>query len=182
MLKRIAIISVSIALVLLAVGVLFIYRTGGANPQTANDLLDKTAYLSKSKDGYSRCYNSINYGTSLIGDVRLQIKSENFNNDSITSDRLDAIEKSFMDTVKLECQKTVDDYQLAYDKAVKDQEELQSSTNALWNFLFGSANGQTSTQDLSSFEPTRARMSIAFNDYVFTKQEVKDYFDEQLSL
>ncbi len=182
MFKRIAIISVSIGLVLLVVGVLFIYRTGGANPQTANDLLDKTAYLSKSKDGYSRCYNSINYGTSLIGDVRLQIKSENFNNDSITSDRLDAIEKSFMDSVKLECQKTVDDYQQAYDKAVKDQEEIQSSSNALWNFFFGSMSSQPSVQDLSSFEPARARMSIAFNDYVFTEQQVKGYFEKQLGL
>lgn len=182
MLKRIAIISASIALVLLAVGVLFIYRTGGANPQTANDLLDKTAYLSKSKDGYSRCYNSINYGTSLIGDVRLQIKSENFNNDSITSDRLNVIEKSFMDSVKLECQKTVDDYQQAYDMAVKDQKEIQSSSNALWNFFFGSMSSRPSTHDLSSLEPARARMSAAFNDYVFTEEQIKSYFEKQLEL
>lgn len=182
MFKRIAIISAFIALVLLAVGVLFIYRTGGTNQQTANDLLDNTAYLSKSKDGYSRCYNSINYGTSLVGNVRLKIKSENFNDDSITSDRLNVIEKSFMDSVKLECQKTVDDYQQAYDMAAKDQEEIQSSSNALWDLFFGSMSSQPSAQDLSSFEPTRVRMSIAFNDYVFTEQQVKNYFEDQLGL
>lgn len=87
-----------------------------------------------------------------------------------------------MDSVKLECQKTVDDYQQAYDKAVKDQEEIQSSSNALWNFFFGSMSSQPSAQDLNSFEPARARMSIAFNDYVFTEQEVKDYFEKQLGL
>lgn len=166
----------------LVIGALSLYITGGTNPKTANDLLLQTAYLSKSKESYSRCYNSINYGTSLIGDVRLQIKSENFSNDSITSNRLDTIEKSFMDSVKLECQKTVDDYRLAYDKAIKDQEEVESSGNALWNFFLGSAQGQQSTQDLSSFEPSRARMSLAFNDYVFTEQQVKDYFMAQLGL
>ncbi|MGB2787632.1 MAG: hypothetical protein WBB94_04605 [Candidatus Saccharimonadaceae bacterium] len=87
-----------------------------------------------------------------------------------------------MDSVKLECQKTVNDYQQAYDKAVKDQEEMEGSGNALWNFFFGSAQGQRSTQDLSSFEPSRARMSLAFNDYVFTEQQVKDYFEKQLGL
>lgn len=165
-----------------AIGVIFFYLTGGSNPSTASSLLDQTTYLTKSKDTYSRCYNSINYGTSLIGDVRLKIKGENFNDDSITSDRLDAIEKSFMDSVKLECQKTVDDYQQAYDKAIKDQEEMGSSGNAVWNFLFGSMRSQPSTQDLSSFEPARVRMSVAFNDYVFTEQEVRDYFDKQLGL
>lgn len=181
MLKRVAIILGSIVLGLAAIGVLYFYFTGGSNPQTPSDLLT-TSYLEKSKESYARCYNSINYGTSLIGGVRLSILSENFYDKSINSERLDTIEKSFMDTVKLECQKTVDDYQLAYDKAVKDQEEVQSSTNALWNFLFGSANGQPSVQDLSPFDPARARMSIAFNDYVFTEQEVKDYFNQQLGL
>lgn len=176
MFKRIAIISVSIGLVLLVVGVLFICRKDGVNPRTANDLLDKTAYLSKSKDSYSRCYNSINYGTSLIGDVRLQIKSENFNDDSINSDRLNIIEKSFMDTVvSPKCEKVITDYETAYEAAVADSHELEG--HEVWNFFFGATLSQPATRDLSGFQSSRARMSIAFNDYVFTEQEVKDYFD-----
>jgi hypothetical protein len=182
MFKRIAIILGSVALGLAVIGVLYFYFTGGSNPETANDLFNKTTYMAKSKDSYARCYNSINYGTSLIGDVRLNILSENFNDKSINSDRLDIIEKSFMDSVKLECQKTIDDYQLAYDGAVKSQEEMQGSTNALWNFFFGSANSQPSALDLRSFEPGRTRMSTSFNDYVFTEQQVKDYFEKQLGL
>lgn len=182
MFNRIAIILGSIALAALAVGALFFYLTGGIEPKTANDLLLQTAYLSKSKESYARCYNSINYGTSLIGDVRLQIKGENFNNDSITSDRLDTVEKSFMDSVKLECQKTVDDYQQSYDTAVKDQQEIQKSRNVLWSFFFGSVHSDGSNQDVSLFEPMRARMDVAFNEYVFTEQQVKDYFEQELGL
>ena len=182
MFKRIAIILGSIILVGLVVGAIFFYLTGGSNPDTANKLLIQTAYLAKSKESYARCYNSINHGTSLIGDVRLGIKGENFNDDSITSDRLNEIEALFMETVRLECEKTIDDYQSTYDNAVKYQGEIDSSNNGLWNFLFGSASGQTSARELNLVEPAYARMSIPFNNYVFTEQEVKDYFDEQLKL
>jgi hypothetical protein len=182
MFKRILIILGSIILAGLIVGVIYFYLTSGSNPETANKLMIQTSYLAKSKESYARCYNSINHGTSLIGDVRLEIKRENFNNDSITSDRLDEIEKSFMDSVKLQCQKTVDDYQTAYDSAVIYQDEIEDSSNGMWNFLFGSANGQASTQDLSLIEPAYARMSLSFNDYVFTEQQVKGYFISQLGL
>jgi len=182
MFKRIAIILGSITLAGLVVGAIFFYVTGGSNPDTVNKLMIQTAYLAKSKESYARCYNSINHGTSLIGDVRLEIKGENFNNDSITSDRLDEIEKSFMDTAKRACQKTVDDYQNTYDSAVKYQNEIDSSNSGLWNFLFGSASDQPSAQDLSLVEPAYVRMSVAFNDYIFTEQEVKDYFEKDLGL
>ncbi|MBH2007607.1 hypothetical protein I8H83_03320 [Candidatus Saccharibacteria bacterium] len=182
MFKRIAIILGSIILAGLVVGAISFYVTGESNPETANKLMIQTAYLAKSKESYARCYNSINYGTSLIGDIRLEIKGENFNNDSITSDRLDEIEASFMDTVKLKCQKTVDEYQSAYDDAVKYHSEIESSNNGLWNILFGSADSPPSTQDLGSFEPAYVRMSIAFNDYVFSEQDVEEYFKKELSL
>lgn len=182
MLKRIAIILGSIILLALVAGAINFYVTGGSNSDTSSDLVKQTAYLSKSKESYARCYNSINYGTSLIGDVRLTIKGENFNDDSITSERLDVIEKSFMDTVKLRCQKIVDDYQKSYHKATEDQKDIQSSTNSLWGFLFGSVNSQPSTQELDSLAPASVRMTITYNDFVFTEQEVKSYFNEQLGL
>jgi hypothetical protein len=182
MFKRIAIILGSIILAGLVVGAVFLYVTGGSNPDTANKFMIQTAYLAKSKESYAQCYNSINHGTSLIGDVRLEIKGENFNDDSITSDLLDEIETSFMETVKLECQKTVDDYQYAYDSAVGYKSELEDSGNGLWSFFFGSAADESSTRDLSLLEPTRVRMMVAFNDYVFTEQQVKAYFVEKLGL
>ncbi len=182
MFKRIAIILGSITLAGLVVGAIFFYVSGGPNPDTANKLMIQTAYLAKSKESYARCYNSINHGTSLIGDVRLEIKGENFNNDSINSDRLDEVETSFMDTVKLECQKSVDEYHAAYNSAVKYQNEMESSGNGLWNILFGAASGRLSVEDLSTLEPSYARMTIAFNDYIFTEQQVKEYFEEQLGI
>lgn len=182
MFKRIAIILGSTLLLVLIVGAINLFIAGGSNPDTASDLIKQTAYLTKSKESYARCYNSINYGTSSIGDVRLKIKGENFNNDSITSERLDVIEKSFMDTVKLKCQKVVDDYQQSYDMAVKDQEEIQGSSNVLWNLFFGSVNSQPSRQDIDSLAPASARMGIAYNDYIFTEMDAKDYFDKQLGL
>jgi hypothetical protein len=181
MFKKIAIITVSILAGIAIIGAIFFYLTGGPNPEKANDLTLQTAYMAKSTESYARCYNSVNYGTSLIGDVRLKILSENFNDDSINSDRLDIIEKSFMDTVvSPKCEKTIADYETAYEAAVADSDELEG--HEVWNFFFGATLSQPTTRDLSGFQSSRARMSIAFNDYVFTEQEVKDYFDQHLDL
>ena len=182
MFKRIAIMLVSTILLALIVGAINLYVTGGPNSDTTSDLIKQTAYLTKSKESYARCYNSTNYGTSLIGDVRLTIKGENFNDDSVTSERLDIIENSFMNTIKDECQKKVDDYQQAYDRAIEDQEEINSPSNALWKFLFGFTQTQPSFQDLSLYSPALARTTVAFNDYVFTDQQVKTYFEKELGL
>ena len=59
---------------------------------------------------------------------------------------------------------------------------MESSNDGLWNILFGSADSRPSTQDLGSFEPAYARMSIAFNDYVFSEQDVEEYFKKELGL
>jgi len=180
MFKRIAIILGSTILLALIVGAISLCITGGSNPDKASELMKQTAYLTKSKESYARCYNSINYGTTLIGDVRLAIKDENFNDDSITSERLNAIENTFMDTVKSKCQKTVDDYQQSYDAAVINHEEIQSSSNTLWSLFFGSANSQLPSQSLNSLAPASVRMELAYSDCIFTEQDVKRYFEEQL--
>ena|SRR3990167_11406214 len=71
MFKRIAVILGSTIVLALIIGAISSDINGGSNPDAASDLIKQTAYLTKSKESYARCYNSINYGTSLIGDVRL---------------------------------------------------------------------------------------------------------------
>lgn len=181
MFKKIAIIIGSALAGIVIIGAIFFYFNGGPNPEKATDLTLQTAYMAKNSESYARCYNSVNHGASLIGDVRLKILSENFYDDSINSERLDVVEKSFMDVVvNPKCQSVIADYETAYKTAVIDKNELQG--HELWSFFFGSTLSQPTTQDLSEFESSRARMSIAFNDYVFTQQEVKDYFDKELEL
>jgi hypothetical protein len=181
MFKKIVIIIGSVLAGIAIIGAIFFYLTGGPNPEKANDLRLQTAYMAKNTESYARCYNSINHGTSLIGDVRLRILSENFYDDSVNSERLDVIEKSFMGTVvNPKCQSIIADYETAYKTAIADSDELQG--HKLWNFFFGASLSQPNTQDLNGFESSKVRMSVAFNDYVFTEQEVKSYFDQQLGL
>jgi hypothetical protein len=91
------------------------------------------------------------------------------------------VEKSFMDTVvNPKCESVIRDYETAYKNAIIDSDQLQG--HELWNFIFGATLSQPTTQDLSVFQSSRARMSVAFNDYVFTEQEVEAYFTSSLGL
>jgi len=78
--------------------------------------------------------------------------------------------------------KTVDDYQQSYDQAIKYQEEINSPNNAVWMFLFGFTQDHSLSQDLSQYSNASACMSVSLNDYVYTKDQVKTYFDSALNL
>lgn len=172
----------SILLLLIVLGVAYVYITGGVNSETVSDLNLQTEYLKKNDESYARCYNSVNYGASLLGNVRLRVLSENFNNISITSARLDAIQEKFMSGVKAKCQKSINDYELAYKKATTDQHEINSAQNAFLDYFFGSARGLPSMDDLSSYAPASARIRLAFNDCIFTEKDAKEYFETELGI
>lgn len=48
--------------------------------------------------------------------------------------------------------------------------------------MFGSGNKSIPSIEISQYRPASARMTVAFNDYVFTADEVKTFYKEQLGL
>ncbi len=174
-------IGLSAVLALIVFAIIFI-PSGTAKPSTVNDYTVSKAYLSKNSESYARCYNSINYGTSVLTDVRLAILSENFSNGSVTSARLDTVQASFMKTVEDRCRKTVDAYENAYDKANRSLTQIKEAETSWWTLVAGSPGRELTTDSLGDYSLARVRMTVALNDVVFTNQEAKQYFKTQLGL
>lgn len=48
--------------------------------------------------------------------------------------------------------------------------------------MFGGGNQSIPSSEISQYSPASARMTVAFNDYVFSADEAKDFYKEQLGL
>jgi hypothetical protein len=178
-LKKIAINAGLVGILVIVIGALLLLPNGTVDQSTVNEYTVQKAYLSKKGESYARCYNSINYGSVTIGDARLALRTpENFN--TIDNNKLDEIEVSFVKSVKDKCQKTVDDYETTYKNLQATQEKIQNTETAWWVLLLGSPTRQLGIEDISRLEPSLARMQVPFNDFIFTKAEAVDYFQERL--
>jgi len=48
--------------------------------------------------------------------------------------------------------------------------------------MFGGPDQKILANEISQYNPARARMTLAFNDHVFTADEAKSFYKEQLGL
>jgi len=177
-------IGLAILVAVIAAGALGFFLLDKSSEQTAKEqrLFLIEAKLNKSTEKYAKCYNSVNYGTSLIGDVRLKIIGENFYDDSITPQRLDVIQESFMDTVRSKCDATIAGYENDYDEYKRLSE--QTGETASWlSLLIGGTQSPSIGNKLTEFDPSMVRVfsGSSFNNYIFTKEEVEIYFSEKLA-
>ncbi len=150
--------------------------------EQSNDYLLRKAYMAKNAEPYARCYNSVNHGQVLLDDVELDIKSYHYHDPSITSERLNKIGKRFLENVKKQCNKTLTDYEDAYKDALEIQKTANSLQGAWWTFLVGGSKNEIASEDLSSYTPDNARLSLFFTEYVFTRDDVQEFYDKELGL
>lgn len=152
---------------------------------SSDDMRDYTlskAYLAKNTEQYAKCYHSVNYGTSGLIDVELALRSEYFNDPRVSAETMKPVEESFMNNVKQECEKPIADYEAAYNKAQAVQEKSSNLSVGWRTFVFGGSNQSISASEVLEHSPARARMFVAFNDYVFTEDEAKVFYKVQLGL
>jgi len=140
------------------------------------------AYLMKNTEQYARCYNSVNYGASGLIDIELAFMSEYFNDPRVTSDAMKPVKGSFLKGIKQECDKSISDYESAYKTAEEIQTKSESLSVGWRTFVFGGSNQSIPASEVSQYSPARARMSLAFNDYIFTDDEAKMFYKERLGL
>lgn len=178
MFKKLLVGLVIIVLIILV----FIFPGETMSTIDLNNYVINKAYLAKNGESYARCYNSVNYGTSGLIDVELSLKSEYFNDPRVSYEKIKEVENNFLNSIKQRCDKTISDYESAYKKA----DEIQKKSNSLnigWQtFLFGGGSWSISSNEISSYSPTSARMIVAFNDYVFTYDEARKFYKEKLGL
>lgn len=152
---------------------------------SSNEMRDYTlskAYLEKDAGHYARCYNSVNYGISGLTDIELALMSEHFNDPRVNSETMKPVEQRFINEIKQKCDKIIDDYESAYKKAETIQSRSESLKLGWRTFVFGGGNQSIPSGEISQLAPANARMTVAFNDYIFTAEEAKGFYEEQLRL
>lgn len=163
-------------------GLLFIFPGDTMSSKDLNDYTVGKAYLAKNTEEYARCYNSVNYGTSGLSDVELALMSEYFNDPRVSSETMKPVEQSFMNGIKQRCDKPISDYESAYKKAEAVQEKSESLKVGWRTFLFERENQSTPSSEISQYSPASARITVAFNDFVFTADEVRSFYKDKLGL
>ena len=164
------------------IGLLFVFPGDAMSSSDLNDYAMNKAYLTKNTKVYARCYNSVNYGTSGLIDVELSLMGEYFNDPRVISESMKPIEQKFMDGIKQKCDKTINDYESAYKKVEAVQKKSENLKLGWQTFLFGGRNQSIPSSEISQYSPANARMTVAFNDYVFTTDEARSFYKEQLGL
>jgi hypothetical protein len=124
---------------------------------------------------------SIYYTSGLI-DVELALISEYFNDPRVSPETMKPVEESFMNDLKKKCNKPIADYESAYNKTQSIQEKSGNLSVGWRTFVFGGSNQSIPASEVLEYSPARARMSVAFNDYVFTQDEAKVFYKMQLGL
>ena len=108
--------------------------------------------------------------------------SEYFNDPRVSSGTMKPVEQKFMNGIKQKCDKSINDYESAYMKAEAIQQKSGSLKVGWRTFVFGGGNQSIPSIEITQYSPESARMTVAFNDYVFTAGEAKTFYKEQLGL
>lgn len=168
--------------VLVVAGLLFMFPGDTMSSDDMRDYTLSKAYLAKNTEQYARCYNSVNYGTSGLIDIELALMGEHFNDPRVSSEIMKPVEQSFMNEIKQKCDKPINDYESAYKIAETIQSKSESRKVGWRTFIFGGANQSIPSNGVSQYSPANTRMTVVFNDYIFTADEAKVFYKEQLGL
>lgn len=168
--------------VLIGIGLLFIFPGETMSSSDMSDYTLSKAYLAKNTEQYARCYNSVNYGISGLTDIEITLMGEYLNDPRVTSETMKPVETSFLNGIKQKCNKSISDYESAYKKAEAVQAKSKGLKIGWRTFVFGGGDQSIPANEILQYSPASARMRIAFNDYIFTKDEVKAFYKEQLGL
>jgi len=168
--------------ILVVIGLLLLFPGDAMSSDDMRDYTLSKAYLAKNTEQYARCYNSVNYGASGLGDVEISLMGEYFNDPRVSSETMKSIQEDFLNVIKQKCNKTLSDYESAYKKAEAIQKKSESLKVGWATFVFGGGSRSISATEILSYNPSNARMTVEFNDYIFTADEAKSFYKEQLEL
>lgn len=161
---------------ILVVGILELVRGAPSSELTQRNLLAK-AYLDKNKDEYVKCYNSLNGGKVLVGDVKFGYLS--YDTDDATKAKLNEAESAFMANVKAKCDKSVADYETNFDTLKQTTEEIAWVSRSKLDALL---DRPPEKADYSSYEPGMVRILYddPFSNLTFTKAEVEAFYSQRM--
>lgn len=170
-----------IAIAAIAVGIVgyTVIKADSDNTKNKQALFLLEATLNKTKDKYAQCYNSVNYGEILVGDVKLSYL--NFDTTDAQKVKLDSIERSFLSDIAAKCKGTIAEYESKYQE-YKNLSEKTGETSSWLSLLIGGGENQPIGTRVTELEPSMVRFhSSQFSNYTFSEQDVRQYFRENMS-
>ena len=173
-------VGLAIVVAVIGLGIIsyFVVNADSENTEDKQTQFLLEATLNKTKDKYAQCYNSVNSGQILVGNVKLSYLSFDTNDEEKA--KLDDTEKSFLARIANECSNTIKEYESKYQEYKKLSERTGETSSWLALLIGGSDNQPTSTH-VTELEPSMVRFfSGQFSNYIFTEDDVKSYFDENL--
>lgn len=168
---------------LLIVGVLIIGVLSGVKGTPSMEITSKNilakAYMEKNKESYAKCYNSVNYGSNIIGKVSFSYLTSTTTDTTLA--KLKDIEANYAKKIKEQCQKQLDDYENSFNDYKSTSEEIAKSSQSLLDKMLG-GTPDVDSSDLRQYDPPLVRLTSGFalTNTVFTEQDVADYFKEEL--
>lgn len=174
-------IGIAIAIAAIVIGIVgyTVIKADSDNTKNKQALFLLEATLNKTKDKYTQCYNSVNYGEILVGNVKLSCL--NFDTTDSEKAKLDDIEKSFLADVASKCDVTIKEYESKYQE-YKSLSEKTGETSSWLSLLIGGSDNQPIGMRVTELEPSMIRFQGSqFSNYTFSEEEVKQYFKEKMS-
>lgn len=178
--KKVVILVILGALLLIGIVSLFATTPPPVKPETTDQYTTAQAYLAKNVENYARCYNSINYGSSMVSDIRFSYLR--FNSSDQEKQRLTQIETTFNEKTKQHCNVVVSEYEKNFNEYTVAGETITNSESSWRSKLFGSTTLPSTKYDPSAYEPSlvRIRAGNPLDTFIFTRADVEQYFESQL--
>jgi hypothetical protein len=162
---------------LLFIGAAYIYITLSTKQNDSNEQIAhlKSRLLISSKQ-YAKCYNSINYGSYMVGDVSLS--HLRFDSTDAEKAHLKSIESDFINTVKKQCNNTVREYEQTY----KDYFNKSSEAESLGWIAFLIGGTTVASEQVDELGPQLVRFNAGdpLTYFIFTKQDVEEFYRQKL--
>jgi hypothetical protein len=176
--KRLLVIAGLAIVTLIGVGIVASISSPVDSELVSKNTLAK-AYLDKNGEDYARCYNSINYGSTVINSVTLSYT--NYDTPEAEMQKIKATEAGFAQKIKDQCQKNVDEYESNFKAYQTSTTELEKSSESLLSKMLG-MNSRDNASGASKYEPSLVRLKAGspFTLLVFTEDDVATYYKAQL--
>ena len=152
----------------------FVYTNNKVGALSEN-YADSRMYLTLNSDKYIRCYNTTNYGQSMLMDVT--IDRLKFDTTDTVKEKMNQLEKDFLAIQIKNCGNTVDKYEQEYKNFTTSIQEYDQLGLLK---LFGSSSAPLEDDD--SLNPARLRFSAGnpLTTLTYTREEAEKYFDDNL--
>ncbi len=163
-------------LAFMVAGALMLIKEAPSSELVNSNLLAKV-YLTTNKDNYARCYNSVNGGQLLLSRVGLGYMS--WPRDDVLMNKLDEAEAEFMADVHQKCDQPIKDYEKNFEAYKATNAEIAQASRTLLDRLIGY---EPTPENDTSYQPSMVRTfgTDPFTDFIFTEEDVKQFFVQRI--